>query len=50
MRCTNIDEATTAGTANVLRNLVLGQLHILPHWMLNWLILVCGDQLSIDRV
>lgn len=50
MRCTDIDEATTTGTANVLKNLVLGQLLIMSQWMFNWLILICGDQLSIDRV
>ena len=49
MRSTNIDEATTAGMANVLQNLVLGQLHILKAWA-SWLILVCGDQLTIDRI
>ncbi|TFK39190.1 hypothetical protein BDQ12DRAFT_698246 [Crucibulum laeve] len=50
MRPTNIDEATTAGAASVLKNLVLGQLHIMPTWMVNWIILICGDQLSVDRV
>ncbi|KAJ3505619.1 hypothetical protein NMY22_g17517 [Coprinellus aureogranulatus] len=50
MRPTAINEATTAGTLEVLRNLIVGQLRILPNWLDPWLILVCGDQLTVDRI
>ncbi|KAJ7116291.1 hypothetical protein C8R46DRAFT_1264083 [Mycena filopes] len=49
-RPTNIDEATTVGAANVLLNIVFGQLFILPVRLYNWMIMICGDQLSIDRI
>ncbi|KAJ7874114.1 hypothetical protein B0H13DRAFT_1894669 [Mycena leptocephala] len=49
-RPTNIDESTTVGAANVLRNLVFGQLFILPVMLFKWMIMICGDQLSIDRI
>lgn len=50
MRTTDIDEAPTAGVAAELANLVLDQLQILSVWLQGWLIMVCGDQLSIDRL
>ncbi|KAJ6549419.1 hypothetical protein DFH09DRAFT_617961 [Mycena vulgaris] len=49
-RPTNIDEATTVGVGNVLWNLVIGQLFMLPVSLFKWMIMVCGDQLSIDRL
>ncbi|KAJ7085341.1 hypothetical protein C8R43DRAFT_1142534 [Mycena crocata] len=49
-RPTNIDESTTVGVANVLRNLIIGQLFILPISLFKWMIMICGDQLSIDRI
>ncbi|KAJ7307866.1 hypothetical protein DFH08DRAFT_944472 [Mycena albidolilacea] len=49
-RPTNIDESTTAGAASVLLNLVLGQLCVMPTTLYRWLVMICGDQLSIDRV
>jgi hypothetical protein len=49
-RPTNIDESTSVGAASVLRNLVLGQLRMLPVKLFKWMIMVCGDQLSIDRI
>jgi hypothetical protein len=50
MRPTGIDESTSAGILDVLRNLVLGQLEILPEWLQDWVIFVCGDQMTIDRL
>ncbi|KAF5337723.1 hypothetical protein D9611_014522 [Ephemerocybe angulata] len=50
MRPTAINEATTAGTQDVLHNLMIGQLRILPTWTHRWVIMVCGDQLTIDRM
>jgi hypothetical protein len=46
---TNIDESTTVGVASVLQNLV-GQLFILPMSLFKWMVMICGDQLSIDRI
>ncbi|KAK7000493.1 hypothetical protein R3P38DRAFT_3617514 [Favolaschia claudopus] len=48
-RVTNIDESTTVGAAKVLANL-LGQLFIVPVSLCTWMIMLCGDQLSIDRI
>ncbi|KAF8150291.1 hypothetical protein K438DRAFT_1779079 [Mycena galopus ATCC 62051] len=45
----NIDESTTVGAANVLRN-ILGQLLIPPISLFKWMIMICGDQLSIDCI
>ncbi|KAK0438273.1 hypothetical protein EV421DRAFT_1906809 [Armillaria borealis] len=50
MRSTDIDESTTRGTKNVLYNLVIAQLGIAVTWMARWLICVCGDQLTTDRI
>ncbi|KAJ6503193.1 hypothetical protein C8R47DRAFT_1249402 [Mycena vitilis] len=50
MRLTDIDEAQTTGVAMELHNLVVDQLCILGHWLQCWLIMICGDQLSIDRI
>ncbi|KAF8193518.1 hypothetical protein K438DRAFT_1589343 [Mycena galopus ATCC 62051] len=50
VRPTNIDESTTVGVAGVLRNLVIGQLFMLPASLFKWMIMICGDQLSIDRI
>ncbi|KAG6904870.1 hypothetical protein DXG01_006553 [Tephrocybe rancida] len=51
MRTTDIDESTTAGVASVLYNLVIGQLGVVASLLGGaWLVLVCGDQLSIDRI
>ncbi|KAJ7840470.1 hypothetical protein B0H13DRAFT_2239514 [Mycena leptocephala] len=50
MRNTDIDEAPTAGVAMQLHNLVADQLLILGNWLQGWLIMICGDQLSIDRI
>ncbi|KAK6995693.1 hypothetical protein R3P38DRAFT_3329936 [Favolaschia claudopus] len=48
-RPTNIDESSTAGVASVLLNL-LGQLSIIPETLDRWRIMICGDQLTIDRI
>ncbi|KAJ7802537.1 hypothetical protein B0H14DRAFT_3780337 [Mycena olivaceomarginata] len=50
MRNTDIDEAPTTGVAMQLQNLVVDQLLILGHWLQCWLIMICGDQLTIDRI
>ncbi|KAK6972075.1 hypothetical protein R3P38DRAFT_2585508 [Favolaschia claudopus] len=49
-RITNIDESTTTGAASVLQNLIIGQLGIVPTSLHRWLVMICGDQLSIDRI
>ncbi|KAJ6540235.1 hypothetical protein B0H10DRAFT_2245232 [Mycena sp. CBHHK59/15] len=50
MQLTDIDEALTIGVYMELYNLIIDQLRILVHWMDCWLIMICGDQLSIDRM
>ncbi|KAH7867816.1 uncharacterized protein C8R40DRAFT_1063573 [Lentinula edodes] len=50
MRTTNIDESSTVGANDVLRNLVFDQLAISTHWLKCFFIFICGDQLSIDRI
>lgn len=50
MRLTNIDESTTVGAATLLWNIIVGQLRVVPTTLYRWLVMVCGDQLSIDRV
>ncbi|KAK7023848.1 hypothetical protein R3P38DRAFT_2954526 [Favolaschia claudopus] len=49
-RVTSIDESTTVGAASVLHNLIIGQLSIVPSSLYRWLVIICGDQLSIDRI
>ncbi|KAJ7479355.1 hypothetical protein B0H11DRAFT_2233788 [Mycena galericulata] len=49
-RLTSIDESTTVGVASVLWNLIIGQLCIIPTALYRWLVMICGDQLSIDRI
>ncbi|KAF8174657.1 hypothetical protein K438DRAFT_1609227 [Mycena galopus ATCC 62051] len=48
-RVSNIDKSTTVGAANVLRY-ILGQLLIPPISLFKWMIMVCGDQLSINHI
>jgi hypothetical protein len=50
MRNTDIDEAPTTGVAMQLHNLVVDQLQILGHWLQCWVIMICGDQLTIDCI
>ncbi|KAJ6544427.1 hypothetical protein B0H19DRAFT_1380669 [Mycena capillaripes] len=49
-RLTNIDESTSVGVAAVLWNLIIGQLSVIPTALYRWLVMICGDQLSIDRI
>ncbi|EIN10569.1 hypothetical protein PUNSTDRAFT_64567 [Punctularia strigosozonata HHB-11173 SS5] len=49
LRTMDLNEAKTTGTADVLRN-IMNQLRITAAWLCMQLLLVCGDQLSIDRV
>ncbi|KAF7371359.1 hypothetical protein MSAN_00772000 [Mycena sanguinolenta] len=49
-RLTNIDESTTVGAAAVLFNIIIGQLAVIPTSLYRWLVMICGDQLSIDRI
>ncbi|KAJ7304618.1 hypothetical protein DFH08DRAFT_1089178 [Mycena albidolilacea] len=49
MRPTNIDESPTTGAAAVLLNLI-GQLAIVPTLLYRWLVMICGDQLTIYRI
>ncbi|CAK5272580.1 unnamed protein product [Mycena citricolor] len=50
MRTTNVDESQTTGVAAELSNLISDQMQIAGHWLNCWLVMVCGDQLSIDRI
>lgn len=50
MQCSDIDELTTAGTKDVLRDLVTRQFGILPEWLSNCFLFILGDQLTIDRI
>lgn len=50
MRPTAIDESISAGILSVLHNLVLQQLDVHPEWLDKWLVFVCGDQMTIDRL
>ncbi|KAF7372949.1 hypothetical protein MSAN_00502000 [Mycena sanguinolenta] len=49
-RLTNIDESTTVGAAAVLFNVIIGQLAVIPTTLYRWLVMICGDQLSIDLI
>ncbi|EIM91498.1 uncharacterized protein STEHIDRAFT_49670 [Stereum hirsutum FP-91666 SS1] len=49
MRTNDIDESTTVGTVAVIRNMLVEQLSVLGSWV-KWLIMICGDQLTIDRI
>ncbi|KAF8603103.1 hypothetical protein BDV93DRAFT_508619 [Ceratobasidium sp. AG-I] len=46
----NIEEATASGVSDVLHDLVSTQMEMEPSWFENFLILVGGDQLSVDRL
>ncbi|KAH9931770.1 hypothetical protein B0H21DRAFT_836229, partial [Amylocystis lapponica] len=50
LRCSNIDESSTAGTGEVLTDIVVDQLHVIPQWLERSLVFLCGDQLSVDRL
>ncbi|KAF8231490.1 hypothetical protein L208DRAFT_1459229 [Tricholoma matsutake] len=49
MCTTDINEATTTGVASVLYNLI-SQLGIVGSWLNKYVVLVCGDQLSVDWI
>ncbi|KAJ7195396.1 hypothetical protein C8J57DRAFT_1738619 [Mycena rebaudengoi] len=49
MRLSGIDESTTPGSAEVLQHLIY-QMAILPAALFRWMIMICGDQLTIDRI
>ncbi len=46
----NIDESSTAGVSEVIFNLTIDQLALLPLRVAKWFIMFCGDQLSIDLI
>ncbi len=50
LRCSSIDESTTVGTWQVLRDIVFKQLGIAKEWLNNKIIIACGDQLTIQRL
>lgn len=50
LKTSNIDESKTKGNRDILRNIFLEQLKLVGDWFLNTLVLVAGDQLSIDRL
>lgn len=50
LRCSNIDESTSKGTDEVLRDVFLRQLCLLPMVFETVFLFICGDQLTIDRV
>ncbi|KAL1658848.1 hypothetical protein GGF50DRAFT_66457 [Schizophyllum commune] len=49
LQTSGINEATTLGTAQVLRNLLLEQLAMVGAWF-NWVMIVGGDLLTSDRL
>lgn len=50
LRCSNIDESTTQGVDEVLTDIFVQQLCLLPEFFANVFLFICGDQLSIDRL
>ncbi|KAG9089021.1 hypothetical protein FS749_001680 [Ceratobasidium sp. UAMH 11750] len=50
MATSAIDESTTAGVSNILHDLVLTQMEMCASWFDKLLIIVFGDQLTIDRL
>ncbi|KAG9119176.1 hypothetical protein FRC07_005951, partial [Ceratobasidium sp. 392] len=45
-----IDENTTSGVSEILHDLVSTQMGMQPSWFKKILIMICGDQLTIDRL
>ncbi|EIN09490.1 hypothetical protein PUNSTDRAFT_133283 [Punctularia strigosozonata HHB-11173 SS5] len=50
LRTTGINEATTTGTGSILRNVIFQQLQIVASWIYTSYVLICGDQLTVDRL
>ncbi|KAG9088737.1 hypothetical protein FRC06_001900 [Ceratobasidium sp. 370] len=50
MGTSSIDESTAAGASEILDDLVSVQMKMDPSWFDHLLILVCGDQLTVDRL
>ncbi|KAG9084322.1 hypothetical protein FRC06_004122, partial [Ceratobasidium sp. 370] len=45
-----IDENTPSGVSNILHDLVSTQMGMQPSWFDKLLVIICGDQLTIDRL
>ncbi|KAG8704943.1 hypothetical protein FRC09_003240 [Ceratobasidium sp. 395] len=45
-----IDESTVGGVSEILHDLVSTQMEMEPEWFKELLLIVCGDQLTIDRL
>ncbi|KAF9013010.1 hypothetical protein BDZ89DRAFT_963282 [Hymenopellis radicata] len=50
MRTTNIDESTTIGVHKVLLNLITLQLAAVRDSVAKWVMMIAGDQLTVDRI
>ncbi|KAG8729333.1 hypothetical protein FRC11_009015, partial [Ceratobasidium sp. 423] len=50
MGTSNIDESKATGVSDILHDLVFTQMGMLPAWFDKLLVMVCGDQLTIDRL
>ncbi|KAG9086684.1 hypothetical protein FS749_003452 [Ceratobasidium sp. UAMH 11750] len=50
MATSAIDEATAAGVSDILHDLVSTQMGMQPSWFERLLIMICGDQLTVDRL
>ncbi|KAG8695647.1 hypothetical protein FRC08_007634 [Ceratobasidium sp. 394] len=50
MATSAIDESTAAGVSEILHDLVSTQMGMQPSWFKKLLIMVCGDQLTVDRL
>ncbi|KAG9087171.1 hypothetical protein FRC06_002698 [Ceratobasidium sp. 370] len=50
MSTSGINEATTKGNSDVIHDLVATQMKMKPEWFDDMLIMVCGDQMTTDRL
>ncbi len=50
MQCSAIDESTTVGTWELLKDLISCQLTIPLAWLDDSIVLACGDQMTIHRI
>ncbi|KAG9095171.1 hypothetical protein FRC06_010067 [Ceratobasidium sp. 370] len=50
MGTSSIDESTVGGVSDILEDLVSTQMEMQPTWFEKLLVIICGDQLTIDRL
>ncbi|KAG8696531.1 hypothetical protein FRC08_007089 [Ceratobasidium sp. 394] len=50
MGTSSIDESTVGGVSEILEDLVSTQMEMKPSWFEKLLVIICGDQLTIDRL